>query len=86
MLNCHKATQLLSESQERHLSIIERASVKVHTMMCPACDNFGKQVVAIGKISRKYMCDEKVDEYINAENPNKSASNEDVSEDEKGGR
>lgn len=64
MLNCQQITQLLSEAQERKLSMRERAELKMHRMMCSACNNFGKQIVTISVISKKYARDKKVDELL----------------------
>ena len=55
MLNCHNATQLLSESQDRKLKLGERVSLKMHLAICNGCRNFGKQVHILRKISRSYV-------------------------------
>ncbi len=34
MMNCREATQLMSASQERELSLPERMLLGMHTMMC----------------------------------------------------
>lgn len=54
MLNCHKATRLMSESQERPLLIMERMSLKLHMMMCSGCSNFNKQMGTIRSMTRAY--------------------------------
>lgn len=54
MLNCHRVTQLISESQERGLSVSERVSLKFHTMMCAGCRNFNEQVPLLRKLMREY--------------------------------
>ncbi|MBK7300110.1 MAG: zf-HC2 domain-containing protein [Moraxellaceae bacterium] len=54
MLNCHDATRLMSDSQERTLKLGERFSLKMHVSMCAGCRNFGKQMGTIRKISRSY--------------------------------
>lgn len=55
MLNCREVTRLLSESQERTLSLSERMSLKVHLLMCAGCRNFGKQMDALRQIARAYV-------------------------------
>ena len=55
MLNCHKATQLMSQAQERELSLQERLGLKLHTGMCAACRNFGRQMPLLRQISREYV-------------------------------
>ena len=54
MLNCHDATRLMSESQERRLSIFERLSLKFHLMMCSGCSNFKEQMGSIRWMSKAY--------------------------------
>ncbi|MBM7457001.1 hypothetical protein HNR62_002903 [Oceanisphaera litoralis] len=55
MLSCHKATQLMSESQERPLGTVEKLSLALHTMMCKACRNFERQLPVIRSLSRAYV-------------------------------
>jgi predicted anti-sigma-YlaC factor YlaD len=63
MLNCHEATRLLSESQERTLDLQERISLKMHVMMCSGCRNFGQQMHTLRQMARAYAkgADERVD-------------------------
>lgn len=55
MLTCRRVTELLSEAQERPLSLRDRAALKMHTMMCDGCRNFGRQLDVLRKISRSYV-------------------------------
>ena len=54
MLNCRQATRLISESQERPLSLQEKLTLKMHTLMCEGCKNFSLQVPFLGKAMRAY--------------------------------
>jgi len=54
MLSCHQATRLLSESQERPLSMKEKMGLKFHTTMCSGCRNFGKSVGTIREAMRGF--------------------------------
>jgi heterodisulfide reductase subunit B len=54
MLNCHDATRLMSESQERPLSLMERMSLKLHVSMCSGCSNFKEQMGVLRKLTRSY--------------------------------
>jgi predicted anti-sigma-YlaC factor YlaD len=54
MLNCQAITRLLSESQERTLTLQERMSLKMHVMMCSGCRNFGKQMQTLRQVARAY--------------------------------
>lgn len=54
MLNCKEATQLISESQERKLSLLEIMPLKFHVMMCSGCKNFSKQVPFLSQAMRAF--------------------------------
>jgi len=54
MLNCHNATKLMSESQERSLSVTEQMSLKLHVMMCKGCNNFQEQMGTLRKMTRTF--------------------------------
>lgn len=54
MMNCQQATKLISESQERALSMPEKVSLKVHVMMCSGCKNFSLQVPFLSKAMKAY--------------------------------
>ena len=55
MMNCKEATRLLSEKKDRPLTGKEKASLTLHTMICSACRNFGKQMDAISVFSQSYI-------------------------------
>ncbi|MGZ8257029.1 MAG: anti-sigma factor family protein [Gallionella sp.] len=54
MLNCHDATKLMSESQERPLALSEKIPLKFHTLMCAGCRNFDEQMKALRVMTRAY--------------------------------
>lgn len=54
MMNCQEATRLLSDAQERELSLKDRAALKFHIMMCSGCRNFGKQMGTLRDIAHSY--------------------------------
>lgn len=54
MMNCQQATRLLSDAQERKLSLNDRAALKFHIMMCSGCRNFGKQLGTLRDIANGY--------------------------------
>ena len=56
MMNCKKATKLLSEAQDRKLNLAENITLKVHTSMCAGCRNFGTQMKQL-KIFSSYFID-----------------------------
>ncbi len=54
MLNCNKATRLMSEAQERKLTIKEQVELRIHTLMCSGCTNFKQQMDELRKAMRSY--------------------------------
>ena len=54
MMNCREATRLMSESQERKLSVSDRMSLQLHVMMCSGCHNFKRQMGAVRSMARGY--------------------------------
>lgn len=59
MMKCTQATQLLSEKLERPLNTTEKLSVGMHTAMCPACRRFGKQMLLLRGLARRYVAPSK---------------------------
>ncbi|WP_049722358.1 zf-HC2 domain-containing protein [Gilvimarinus polysaccharolyticus] len=54
MMNCRRATRLMSESKERPLSATERMALRVHTMMCSACRRFDGQLDFLSQAAQRY--------------------------------
>lgn len=54
MLNCHDATRLMSNAQERELKLGQRLSLNMHTAMCSGCRNFRRQMNALRFVSHAY--------------------------------
>ena len=54
MISCKESTRLMSEGQDRKLTLRERFALRVHTMMCLGCTNYGKQMVFLRKVARHY--------------------------------
>ena len=54
MMNCQQATQLISESQDRTLSLAETMRLKVHVMICSGCKNFSLQVPFLSQAMKNY--------------------------------
>lgn len=55
MLNCHQATRLMSEAQERTLNGGEKLSLRFHTMMCSGCRRFEPQIDFLSRSARHYV-------------------------------
>ena len=54
MMNCRQATRLLSDAQERDLSLMDRAALKMHVLICSGCRNFSRQMGALRDMARTY--------------------------------
>ena len=55
MLTCREVTQLLSEAQERKLTVAERLRLRVHLAMCRGCANFKKQMSFLHDACRQFV-------------------------------
>jgi predicted anti-sigma-YlaC factor YlaD len=58
MLRCKEATHLLSEAQDRNLSLSERLQLKMHLAMCTGCRNFKGQMAFLRQACRRYLTDQ----------------------------
>ncbi len=81
MLSCKEVTRLLSEAQERELTWRERSELKVHRMICKACNNFGKQMVSMRSIARQYAKNKNIDAYLKRTEDTSAGSSDDHSSD-----
>lgn len=61
MLTCKEITHLLSESQDRKLSISEKVQTEMHLAMCKGCRNFKEQMQFLRKACKKYLARQKDD-------------------------
>ncbi len=53
MPTCKEVHRLVSEGLDRDLSLIERARMRVHLMICDACQNFNGQMTLIRRAMRQ---------------------------------
>lgn len=54
MLSCKEVTHLLSDSQDRKLTIAERINLEMHLAMCKGCTNFRKHMEFLRMACRRY--------------------------------
>jgi hypothetical protein len=54
MLKCKQATELISQSQDRALTLNERIRLKLHLLICVGCDNCNKQMSFIHKAMEQF--------------------------------
>ena len=48
--SCKKVAELLLQSQDEPLGIVQQAKLKVHLLCCGYCQNFGDQLRAIREL------------------------------------
>lgn len=54
MLSCRDATKLFSESQERPLTIREKAALRLHVAVCKPCRNCKRHVDTLRSVARAF--------------------------------
>ncbi|MCV2401805.1 zf-HC2 domain-containing protein [Marinomonas sp. C2222] len=55
MMNCKRATELLSEKLDRPLSTKEKVALGIHTTMCVSCRLFSQQMQGLRDLSKFYV-------------------------------
>jgi hypothetical protein len=55
MLTCKEVTHLLSEGQDRKLTVAERVRLEMHLLMCSGCSNFSRQMDFLRAACRRYV-------------------------------
>ncbi len=55
MLNCREATRLFSESQERPLTLREKAALRMHVAMCSGCRQCQRHMDILRKAARAFV-------------------------------
>ncbi len=74
MLSCKEVSFLVSESLDRDLSLHERLSVKIHLLMCKACQRMARQMELLRAASHRYGSVEKGESFPKQETLSKEAS------------
>lgn len=57
-INCRRATQLISQRQERPLSGYERLQLAFHLVLCHLCRRFGRDVESLHQMGNAIARDE----------------------------
>jgi hypothetical protein len=52
---CREISELLSQAQERPLTLREKFALYVHLPLCNGCRNFREQIVFIRRAVREYL-------------------------------
>lgn len=68
-MKCIDATRLASESQDRDLSLPERASLQMHLMICTGCRRFNAQLGVLRQALRRV--DALSDDGLDTERPSR---------------
>ena len=54
MLSCKQATELMSQEQDRPLSLSERTALRVHVWICAGCTNYRRQMSVLREACRRF--------------------------------
>lgn len=54
MLNCKQATGLMSQEQDRPLSLSERLALRLHVWICTGCTNYRRQLRVLRVACRRF--------------------------------
>ncbi len=55
MLSCKEVTHLLSEAQDRKLTLSEKMHLEMHLAMCKGCSNFKGQMKFLREACLRYV-------------------------------
>jgi hypothetical protein len=53
--SCKEASELLSQAQDRPLTLAEKFALHIHLPLCEACRNFREQLGVIRTALRRYL-------------------------------
>lgn len=53
MLSCQQATELMSQEQDRPLTLAERIGLRLHVWMCTGCSNYRRQMSVLREACRR---------------------------------
>ena len=54
MLSCKQATELMSQEQDRPLSLTERFGLRLHVWICAGCANYRRQMNVLRSACRRF--------------------------------
>jgi hypothetical protein len=53
-VSCREASLLLSQAQDRALTLAERAKLRLHLAVCEACSRYARQIAFLREAMRRY--------------------------------
>jgi hypothetical protein len=54
MLSCRQATELMSQEQDRPLTLAERFGLRLHVLICTGCNNYRRQMAVLRAACRRF--------------------------------
>ena len=54
MLSCKQATELMSQEQDRTLSLSERIGLRLHVWICAGCNNYRRHMNVLRDACRRF--------------------------------
>jgi len=54
MLSCKEVSRLLSQGEERRLTLFERVRLRLHLRVCAACGHFAGQLAFMRRAMQRY--------------------------------
>ena len=54
MLSCQQATELMSQEQDRSLTLVERLGLRLHVLICAGCNNYRRQMGILRAACRRF--------------------------------
>ena len=54
MLSCQQATELMSQEQDRRITLAERFALRLHVWICAACNNYRRQMGILRAACRRF--------------------------------
>lgn len=54
MLSCKEVSRLLSQGEERRLTVLERVKLQLHLRVCTACTRFARQLGFMRQALQRY--------------------------------
>ena len=54
MLTCREATALMSQEQDRPLTLVERIGLRLHVWICTGCNNYRRQLRVLRAACRRF--------------------------------
>lgn len=54
MLSCQQATELMSQEQDRPITLAERIGLRLHVLICSGCGNYRRQMGVLRAACRRF--------------------------------